>query len=91
MPSAPPDGSPPGGAPNILSDLPVWSRNFVIPPSQKGPAGAEQEGGLDVNRVGDDAFLEQVSDLVGDGCERHCPPDDPRRLRTPEPRPRPPK
>src|SRR5207302_178971 len=24
------------GRPNILSDLPVWSRNLVIPPSQKG-------------------------------------------------------
>src|SRR5205814_7047388 len=33
------------GRPNILSDLPVWSRYLVIPPSQNGQRSEERRVG----------------------------------------------
>ena len=39
------------------------------PAEPERPAGAEQERGVDVRGLCDDAFLEQVADLVGDGVE----------------------
>src|SRR5439155_1613530 len=39
------------------------------PAEPERPAGAEEERGVDVLRLGHDAFLEQVTDLVGDGFE----------------------